>query len=179
MAENSEKRKKQALWWKGWFWAAILLTITMLYAYFLFPLYNLGPRQPIFFSHRVHAGVKQINCRFCHSYVERSEHAGLPTVEKCFYCHKYVIPMHPQISLEKEHLDKKIPVPWVRVFFVPDFVKFRHEPHIKFGKLDCTRCHGEVQASDRLQKVDFQMNFCIDCHKERKAQLDCYMGCHH
>jgi hypothetical protein len=27
--------------------------------------------------------------------------------------------------------------------------------------------------------VDFQMNFCIECHQEKKAQLDCYLGCHH
>lgn len=179
MAEPNEKRKAMARWWKGWFWAAILLTGIMVYLYFLFPLTDIGPRQPIFFSHRVHAAVKEINCRFCHPYVETSEHAGIPEVEKCFYCHKYVIPMHPQLVKEKKYLDDKVPIPWVRIYFVPDFVKFKHQPHIQFGKVECERCHGDVKSMDRLRRVDFKMKFCIDCHKERNAQLGCYLGCHH
>lgn len=179
MAEEAEPRKIEAGWWKLWFWMAVLLVVAMVYFFFAFPLLDIGPQQPIFFSHRIHAGVKQINCRFCHPYVERSEHAGLPEVEKCFFCHKYIIPMHPQILKEKEHLDKRIPVPWVRIYWVPDFVKFRHEPHIRFGKIECTTCHGDVASMDRLRPVNFQMNFCITCHKERNAQLDCYLGCHH
>ncbi len=107
MAEGAKATRKEAMWWKGWFVAAVLLVLTLLYFYYLFPGQDLGPVQPIYFSHRIHAGVKQINCRFCHPYVERSEHAGLPEVEKCFFCHKYIIPMHPQILKEKQHLDVK------------------------------------------------------------------------
>ena len=178
MAEGPETITKRTNWWRAWCWAALLLLLTLVYFVFSFPRQDIGPRQPIYFSHRIHAGVKQINCRFCHPYVERSEHAGLPEVEKCFFCHKYVIPMHPQIVKEKEHLDKKVPVPWVRIFFVPDFVKFRHQPHIR-AKLECQRCHGQVQEMDRLQTTNFQMQFCITCHTEKHAQLDCYLGCHH
>ncbi len=179
MAETSGNPKIVARWWNLWFWVASLIMLTLLYFYFIFPRQNIGPQQPIYFSHRVHAGVKQINCRFCHPFVERSQHAGLPEVEKCFFCHEYIIPMHPQIQKEKEHLDQKVPVPWVRIFFVPDFVKFRHQPHIQFGKLECVQCHGDVPSMDRLRNVNFQMKFCIDCHKQRNAQLDCYLGCHH
>ena len=178
MAEGAKTTRKEAMWWTGWFCATVLLLLTLLYFYYLFPSQDLGPVQPIYFSHRVHAGVKQINCRFCHPYVERSEHAGLPEVEKCFFCHKYIIPMHPQILHEKAHLDKNLPVPWVRIYFVPDFVKFRHQPHM-IAQIDCLRCHGAVPSMDRLVRVDFQMNFCITCHTEKKAQLDCYLGCHH
>ncbi len=179
MAEGSKASKREARWWKGWGVVALLLVGTVTYFWFLFPKQGIGPVQPIYFSHRVHAGVKEINCRFCHSYVERSEHAGLPEVEKCFFCHKYVIPMHPQIQKEKEHLDQKVPVPWVRIYFVPDFVKFRHLPHIRWAKVDCVKCHGDVLTMDRLRPVNFQMKFCIDCHKQNNAQLDCYLGCHH
>jgi len=179
MAESGENRNRLATWWKGWLLVTLLLLGTLLYFYFVFPTSEIGPRQPIYFSHRVHAGVKQINCRFCHPYVERSEHAGLPEVEKCFFCHKYIIPMHPQIVKEKEHLDRKIPVPWVRIYFVPDFVKFRHQPHIQWGKVECVRCHGDVPSMDRLRTVNFQMKFCIECHKEKNAQIDCYLACHH
>jgi hypothetical protein len=149
----------------------------MFYVYF-WPVSDLGPAQPIAFSHRVHAGVKAINCRFCHSGVERSANAGLPSVGKCFYCHKYIIPDHPEILKEEEYLRTGTPVPWVRVFWIPDFVFFNHIPHVKWAKLDCAECHGEVRNADRLQKVDFQMGFCIDCHRKMDAQLDCWLGCH-
>ncbi len=139
---------------------------------------GIGPRQPISFSHRVHAGVKEINCRFCHPDVERSPNAGLPTVEKCFYCHKYVIPDHPEIKNEERYLKSDTPVPWVRIFWVPDFVFFNHIPHLKWGKLDCKDCHGDVKTFDRLRRVDFQMGFCLNCHRQRGAQLDCWLACH-
>ncbi len=149
----------------------------MFYLYYL-PGRNLGPAQPISFSHRVHAGVKGINCRFCHSGVERSANAGLPAVEKCFFCHKYIIPNHPEILREERYLKTGTPVPWIRIFWVPDFVFFNHIPHVKWMKLDCATCHGEVQAADRLQRVDFQMGFCIQCHRKMGAQQDCWLGCH-
>ena len=112
MAEDAKATRKEARWWTGWFVATVLLVLTLVYFYYLFPGQDIGPVQPIYFSHRIHAGVKQINCRFCHPYVERSEHAGLPEVEKCFFCHKYIIPMHPEILKEKEYFDRKVPVPW-------------------------------------------------------------------
>lgn len=171
------------IWRPGsyWYWlgVSLILAAIMLYYYFFYLERRIGPLQPIPFSHRIHAGVKQINCRFCHPFVDRSQKAGLPSLEKCFFCHKYIIPMHPQLIKEKEHYDQNNPVPWVRIFFVPDFVKFRHQPHITVGKLKCIACHGDVATVDRLQKVDFQMGFCIRCHKKMKAQLDCWLACHH
>jgi hypothetical protein len=179
MAQNQANHKRANGRWYAGIAVAVLLAVVMLYLFYVFPGRNIGPAQPISFSHRVHAGVKGINCRFCHANVERSMHAGLPEVEKCFFCHKYVIPTHPEILREKKHLDEKIPVPWVQVYFVPDFVKFNHEPHLKFAKLDCTACHGQVQELDRLRRVDFKMGFCIDCHKKLNAQTDCWLACHH
>lgn len=179
MAENGEPKVQRMSKWRWSIWAAAALMAGMAYFYYFFPGQAIGPQQPIYFSHRVHAGVKQINCRFCHPFVERSEHAGLPEVEKCFFCHKYVIPTHPQLVKEKEHLDTKTPVPWRQIYFVPDFVKFQHLPHVRWAKLDCTECHGNVASMDRLKRVDFLMGFCIDCHKKRNAQLDCWLACHH
>ena len=179
MAKSKEERVHRARKWYCWFGVVALLIGVMLYFYFLYPKQEIGPKQPIFFSHRVHAGVKAIDCRFCHSNVDRSAHAGLPEVEKCFYCHKYIIPMHPQLVEEKKYLDTKTPVPWVRIFYVPDFVKFKHEPHIQWAKLDCTECHGQVATKDRLEQVGFEMQFCITCHKKLDAQTDCWLACHH
>ena len=179
MAEQKYERKFPSRMRVALFCTCVLLLGVLAYLYYLYPREDIGPLQPIPFSHRVHAGVKQINCRFCHPYVDRSEHAGLPEMEKCFFCHKYIIPDHPQLVKEKEHFDTKNPVPWVQIFFVPDYVKFRHLPHIRWAKLDCSECHGAVQAKDRLVPVNFQMNFCITCHKERNAQTDCWLACHH
>ena len=157
--------------------AALVLAV-MCYLYFVYPGVGIGPVQPVYFSHRVHAGVKAINCRFCHPNVERSENAGLPPVEKCFFCHKYVIPEHPEILKEKQFYDSDRPVPWVRAFWVPDFVFFNHVPHVRRARLDCTTCHGHVEQLDRLNQVKLKMNFCITCHRQRGAQLDCWLACH-
>jgi hypothetical protein len=164
---------------RGYLWLIVFVFLfaAMFYFYF-YPAKDIGPAQPISFSHRVHAGIKGINCRFCHSNVERAANAGLPTIEKCFNCHKYIIPDHPEIKKEERYLRSGSPVPWQRIFWVPDFVFFNHTPHLKWGKLDCTNCHGDVKNFDRLQKVDFQMGFCIDCHRQRGAQLDCWLACH-
>jgi len=174
---------RKLLWnpasYRYWLGLSLVLGLIMLYLYYLYPQQRLGPAQPIPFSHRVHAGVKQINCRFCHPFVDRSQKAGLPSLEKCFFCHKYIIPKHPQLLKEKEHYDRNDPVPWVRIFFVPDYVKFRHQPHIAVAKLQCGACHGSVAAMDRLLPVNLQMGFCIGCHKKLKAQLDCWLACHH
>jgi hypothetical protein len=165
--------------WYAWLAATAALVLAALYLEEVYPSRGIGPRQPISFSHRVHAGVKRISCRFCHPYVERSENAGLPTVQKCFYCHRYVIPTHPEILREKAYLDAGRPVPWIRVYSVPDHVKFRHQPHVAWARLDCAGCHGPVAELDRLKPVKFQMGFCIGCHRARKAPTDCWLACHH
>jgi hypothetical protein len=72
----------------GWFvWLAVIAVVlaAMLYLYYQYPHYNIGPQQPIYFSHRVHAGAKEINCRFCHPFADRSTEPGIPTVSKCFF----------------------------------------------------------------------------------------------
>ncbi len=165
--------------WYVWLFVATGLILVMLALFYAYPKSEIGPQQPIPFSHRVHAGVKQINCRFCHSYTDKSIHAGLPAVEKCFFCHSYIIPTHPELVKEMTYLRTNNPVPWVKIYWVPDFTKFRHQPHIEWGKFDCTVCHGDVQSMDRLRGVDFKMGFCVTCHRENNAQTDCWLACHH
>ena len=154
-----------------------LLFAGMVYFFFFYSGRGIGPKQPIYFSHRVHAGVKQINCRFCHPYVERSRRAGIPSVGKCLFCHNHIIPHHPQIVKERRHYETKTPVPWVRIFYVPDHVKFNHMRHIR-KNIDCIECHGDVKVMDRLVQHNFKMRFCIQCHQKRNAQMDCWLSCH-
>ncbi len=69
-------------------------------------------------------------------------------------------------------------IQWNRVYTLPDFVRFTHRPHIHAG-IECQSCHGPVQTMDRVVPVhEINMGFCVDCHTEKKATLDC-VGCHH
>jgi hypothetical protein len=164
--------------WLLWLMATVVLMGMMLFLFFTYPRGAIGPKQPVPFSHRVHAGVKRIDCLFCHPYASRSRKAGLPALKKCFFCHNYVIPHHPEIEKERRHVEAHDPVRWVRIFYVPDFVKFRHHPHISWAGLNCDTCHGPVEQMDRLQQRAFKMGFCIDCHRRMGAQLECWLTCH-
>ncbi|MBA3027822.1 MAG: cytochrome c3 family protein [Desulfobacteraceae bacterium] len=159
------------------FFACLLLSGLFLFLFYLLPGMGMGPEQPIAFSHRVHAGVKNIQCEFCHSYVSRSEHPGIPPVEKCLYCHNHIISNHPEIKKEHQYFNTKTSTPWVKVNYIPEHVFFIHQRHIK-KQVECTQCHGEVAAMDRLKGTRFKMQFCIDCHKIKGANLDCWLGCH-
>jgi hypothetical protein len=148
-----------------------------LYFYYIYPTAGLGPAQPISFSHRIHAGVKAIQCRFCHPYVGRSTFPGIPPVEKCLFCHRYVIPEHPEIKKEHRYYDSGTSTPWVKVNYVPEFVFFNHERHIR-KEIDCEECHGAVKTMDRLPRHTFQMGFCLDCHRKKGAEIGCWLACH-
>jgi hypothetical protein len=155
----------------------IILPALFLYLYYIALAMNTGPEQPIAFSHRLHTGVKEIQCRFCHPYVDRSSFPGIPPVEKCLYCHNYIIANHPEIKKEHEYYDSKTPTPWVKVNYVPEHVFFNHQRHIK-KDIDCRECHGAIETMDRLKDAEFEMGFCVDCHKVKDANLDCWLACH-
>ena len=138
----------------------------------------IGPEQPIPFSHRIHAGTKHISCIFCHPNATRSSNAGMPPVEKCAFCHKVIATNFKPISKIFSYYDRNQPIPWVRVYVLPDFVRFNHQAHIAAGR-DCGDCHGDVTGMDRIKvarKID--MNFCVSCHWKNKVSTDCYT-CHY
>lgn len=45
------------------------------------------PDQPIYYSHKVHAGTNQISCLYCHGGAQESKHANIPSVNICMNCH--------------------------------------------------------------------------------------------
>lgn len=154
-----------------------ILSAMFLYLFYGVPESHTGPRQPIPFSHRVHAGVKAISCEFCHPYVRRSIHPGIPPAEKCLYCHNYIIAGHPWIQKEHDYYNTGTPIPWKKVFYVPEHVVFNHERHIK-KEVECRTCHGRVETMDRLLRKRFKMGFCIECHKDKQVNVDCWLACH-
>lgn len=48
---------------------------------------NYQPEQPIYYSHKVHAGTNQISCLYCHGGAQDSKHASIPSVNVCMNCH--------------------------------------------------------------------------------------------
>ena len=154
----------------------LFLTAGLLYYDMIYPA-QLGPRQPIPFSHRVHVHAKKISCFFCHTEAVRSSRAGIPPLETCLLCHSRIIRTHPYIAKLRRHVAENRPVIWERVNWVPEFVYFSHQMHVLRG-FDCGNCHGEVSMMDRVVKArKFQMGFCIQCHRDNKASTDCYI-CH-
>jgi len=155
----------------------VLLVGAFLCYFYALPALRVGPQQPIPFSHNVHVGVKQIQCQFCHPYVAYSNFPGIPPVEKCLFCHKYIIARHPEILKEHRYFDTKTPTPWVKVNYIPEHVLFNHQRHIN-NKIACQECHGQVQDLQRLPYKDWRMGECIECHRKKNAIIGCWLACH-
>jgi hypothetical protein len=137
---------------------------------------NYAPSQPIKFSHYVHATGNKIDCRYCHSTVEYSKAAGIPSVNVCLNCHTLVREgTHSgQFEISKIHYanDNHIPIQWIKVHNLPDHVFFSHAQHVSAGKVQCIECHGDVANMNVIrQEKDLSMGFCIKCHREKEVQF--------
>lgn len=114
------------------------------------------------FSHKTHAPLKMA-CTKCHTGAEVGERARFPEIAACAVC-------HPAIP-------RQVTFPTRRVFRLPDFVSFSHKVHLA-AKAECARCHGDVAAMQQVRAaVEMKMKFCVDCHTETKAAVDCFV-CH-
>jgi len=160
-----------------WSLSCVVLVIGFIYFVYTPAATRIGPEQPISFSHQVHAGVKNIQCRFCHPYVDQSIHPGIPPVEKCLYCHNYIIASHPEILKEHRYYNTRKPTPWKKANYLSEHVLFNHQRHIK-KEIECQQCHGAIETMDRIRGRFFYMEFCIQCHREKKANLGCWLACH-
>ncbi len=135
-----------------------------------------APTQPIPFSHKIHAGDNKIPCQYCHSDVEKSRHAGLPSTAVCMNCHKVVKTTSPLIQQVKKAWDEGRAIEWVRVHELPDFVYFPHKRHLAAG-LACQTCHGEVQTMDKVYQFGaLTMGWCMECHRGRSTPSNVLEG---
>ncbi len=137
-----------------------------------------GPRQPVAFSHAIHAGRNRIACQYCHSGVRRSASAGIPSMRLCMGCHQLVAATRPDIILVREAFENRNPLQWMRVNVLADFVYFNHYPHIARG-FACQTCHGPVETMAEVRPVVSlaDMAFCVNCHRAKGGPVDCYT-CH-
>ncbi len=159
--------------------------------------------QPINFPHNVHSQQYKMDCQYCHADARRSQYAGLPSVTRCMGCHKIAGADRPEIKKLAEYFSRKEPIPWARVYKVPEFVYFPHKAHIRAAP-KCQTCHGPVEtmttvgattganlANDLLNLAGLSpappaltMGWCVECHREqnrtagKQAPVDC-VACHH
>ena len=155
------------------------------------------PEQPIYYSHKVHAGVNQINCQYCHTGTYQGKQATLPSVNVCMNCHA-AINEYKGEALKRENGDvvdgtaeiKKLykyagftegqpwdaskakPIEWVRIHNLPDHVYFNHAQHVNAGQVACQQCHGEIQKMGEVKQfADLSMGWCVNCHRATKVQF--------
>lgn len=162
---------------------------------------NYQPEQPIYYSHKVHAGLNQISCLYCHGSAWDSKHAAIPSVNVCMNCHKAINTYEkgPKLydesgneingTAEIEKLYKYAgfdpknptkwdpsqakPIEWVKIHNLPDHVYFNHSQHVRAGKVQCQSCHGEITAMDEVKQVaDLSMGWCVNCHRQTKVDFN-------
>ena len=155
------------------------------------------PVQPIHYSHKIHAGANQIECKYCHSSARVSKHSGIPSLNVCMNCHKNIADYNGEEDIEngytKEFYTKEIkklydavgwdeenqaytgdtkPVKWVRIHNLPDFVYFNHAQHVQVGGIECQTCHGPVEEMEIMyQHSPLTMGWCINCHRETNVKI--------
>jgi hypothetical protein len=136
-----------------------------------------APAQPIAFSHKVHAGTLKLPCKMCHPNPDPGEMMTIAAPSTCMKCHSAIKADSPEIKKLAEFASSGRPIPWARVYEIPSFVNFSHRIHTDKGNT-CQECHGQVAARDRLfRETNLSMAGCIDCHKAKKASVDCSV-CH-
>jgi hypothetical protein len=130
-----------------------------------------APTQPVPFSHQLHAGQLGLDCRYCHSDVDKSGHANVPTAQTCMNCHNQVKPQSPLLAVVRESFETGKPVPWVKIHRVPDFAYFNHAAHVNRG-VSCVECHGRIDQMETVAHAKpLSMEFCIDCHRAPETVL--------
>lgn len=155
------------------------------------------PEQPIFYSHKVHAGKNQISCLYCHGGAFEGKPANIPSLNTCMNCHMTIneytgeklyredgkeVDGTAEIQKIYEHTGwdpasrtytgDGIPVEWVKIHNLPDHVYFNHSQHTVAGQVQCQTCHGEIQNMDEVKQfADLSMGWCVNCHRETKVNF--------
>ncbi len=140
-------------------------------------LYHIGvqqgyaPKQPIAYSHKIHAGDYQIDCNYCHTGVTKSKNANIPSPNICLNCHNSITKGTNTGTVEIDKIfaavENNKPIEWVRVHNLPDLAYFNHSQHVAVGKIECQTCHGQIQEMEVVrQYANLTMGWCVNCHRD-------------
>ena len=154
---------------------AILAVLGPLFVWYYFsPEYtDVGyrPEQPVPFSHQLHAGELELDCRYCHAQVERSAVASVPPTQVCMNCHQLVVRDSPKLAVLRDSVANNQPVEWVRVHKVPEYAYFDHSLHLRAG-VGCSSCHGDIRSMEVVTQMEpLSMGWCLDCHRNPDPHL--------
>jgi len=129
------------------------------------------PEQPIPFSHKLHAGELGMDCRYCHTTVEHSAHASIPPTQTCMNCHTQIRPESALLEPLWESYERGMPVEWIKVHDLPDYVYFNHSAHVNAG-VSCVECHGRIDRMEVVyQQEPLSMSWCLECHRDPAPQI--------
>jgi mono/diheme cytochrome c family protein len=156
------------------------------------------PEQPIYYSHKVHAGTNQINCLYCHNGAYEGKQANIPSVNVCMNCHISITEyngekLYREDGTEvdgtaeiqkifaaagydpqtKQYTGKGKEIEWVRIHNLPDHVYFNHSQHTKVGGVQCQTCHGDINNMHEVRQFsDLSMGWCVNCHRTTGVKFD-------
>lgn len=140
-----------------------------LYAIALSPYYtdvNVAREQPVPFSHKHHVGELGVDCRYCHTSVEKSSFAGIPPTQTCMTCHSQIWTNAAMLEPVRASYRDDKSIAWTRVNALPDFVYFDHSIHVAKG-VGCTTCHGPIAEMPLTWRANnLYMSWCLSCHRE-------------
>ncbi len=129
------------------------------------------PEQPVAFSHAMHAGQLQMDCRYCHSTVESTAFAAIPATKVCMNCHASIGADLPTLQAVRDSYSTGDPVSWKKIHDEPDFVFFNHSAHINHG-VGCATCHGRIDEMEVVhQDKSLSMAWCLECHRNPEQFL--------
>ena len=132
---------------------------------------GLPRQQPVPFSHQHHVGQLGLDCRYCHSTVEKSTYASVPATQVCMTCHSQLFTNAQMLAPVRESLAKGKPIRWRKVYQLPDYVYFDHSVHLANG-VGCTTCHGQVDTMPLIHKAaPLTMAWCLECHRKPESYL--------
>jgi hypothetical protein len=127
--------------------------------------------QPILFSHKHHVGDVGLDCRYCHTSVEKSSFAGMPSTQICLTCHSQLFKDAPMLAPLQASAASGKPIEWNRVHDLPDFAYFNHGIHVAKG-VACIECHGHIdQMPLTSRKASLDMQWCIHCHANAREHV--------
>ncbi|WP_229201780.1 cytochrome c3 family protein [Arsenicibacter rosenii] len=139
-------------------------------------LYGIGiqqgyaPKQPIAYSHKLHAGQYKIDCNYCHTGANRGKSATIPSANICMNCHGVIKKESPEIQKIYAAIEQNRPIEWIRVHNLPDLAYFNHAQHANVGNIQCQTCHGEIEKMEVVeQRSSLTMGWCIDCHRKTEV----------
>jgi hypothetical protein len=149
------------------------LAVAFVWYYFSPRFTDVGyqPVQPVPYSHKLHAGEMQIDCRYCHASVETSAIANVPPTQACMNCHLLVARQAASLAPVRDSAKDGVPLRWVRVHKIGEYAYFDHHVHVTAG-VGCVSCHGRVDEMEVVRQVEpLSMSWCLDCHRNPEPHL--------